>query len=296
VKPSSPQTLVATIKDLVTLPDIYFQLNEMMDDPRFTLADIGSVISKDPALTARLLRTVNSSFYGFESRIDTISRAIAIIGVQELYNLVVATCVVDSFRKISTDLVDMTLFWIRSVECAIVTRLLAKQCSILNAERMFLAGLLHDIGSLVMYQTIPELSSQVLVTIRQDRRLLPEAERQIVGFTHADVGRELLKSWKLPDSLYQVIGHYRQPDFAAEFRLDASLVYLASRLIDDKEYGRHFEETLLESPALPLEVKNLSISGIHSAMEQLPLEFLEIFEQLMPNRKLSPPHGISKPH
>ena len=286
--------VVAETKTLFSLPDIYFQVNEMIRDPRFSMADIGSVIAKDPALSARLLRLVNSSFYGFQSRIDTITRAITIVGIDDLYNLVVATCVLDKFAKIPTELVDMTAFWMRSVQCGVVTKLLAKSCAVMNVERLFLAGLLHDIGSLVLYQAMPEQAKSVLSAMRQDRRLLMSFEQEIIGFTHADVGRELLKSWCLPESLYEVVGCYRQPDFAINHRLDATLLNLASRLVDDQEFGRLVEQTLVETSDATLDFLRLTREQIEQVMQQSAIEFEQVFEQILPPIKRA--QGIVRSH
>lgn len=281
---SSASAAVAEIKDLFSLPDIYFQLNEMIRDPRYSMVDIGDVIGKDPALSARLLRLVNSSFYGFQAKIDSISRAITIIGIEDLYNLVVATCVVDRFVKIPTDLVDMTAFWLRSVHCGVVTKLLGRQCAVLNPERLFLIGLLHDIGSLVMYQVMPEQASRVLMAINHDRRLLVSFEREIIGFTHADVGRELLKSWQLPESLYEVVGGYCETDSAAIHNLDTHLLGLASRLVDDAEFGRPIENTLVEIPDQTLAFLHLTRGQLDQVMAQAADEFLEVFQQILPEQ------------
>jgi len=294
VKFETAQALVAEAKDLFSMPDIYFQLNEMIRDQRYSMVDIGRVISTDPALSARLLRLVNSSFYGFQSRIDTISRAIAIVGINDLHNLVVATYVVDRFAKIPTTLVDMTAFWMRSVHCGVVTRLLAKSSAVLNSERLFLAGLLHDIGSLVLYQTLPEESLRVLWAINHNRRLLTVFEREIIGFTHADVGRELLKAWGLPESLYEVVGCYCNPDSALVHKLDANLLGLASRLVDDWSHGSPTEHTLVDIPDQTLAFMRLNREQLDPIMDQAADEFLEVYEQLVPSGTEA--QGIARPH
>lgn len=279
MKFKTAQDVVAEATDLFSLPDIFFQLNKMIHDPRYSLTDIGNVIATDPALSARLLRVVNSALYGFQSQIDTISRAIAIVGVDDFYNLVMATGVVERFSQIPSDLVDMTSFWLRSVHCGVLTKLLAKNNGILNVERLFLAGLLHDIGSLVLYQVMPEQAAIVLKAIRHDRRRLADAEREVMGFTHAQVGRELLKSWGLPASVYEVIGAYLNPDSANIHSLDAQLLHLAVLLIDDKELGRPIEHTLIEIPNQVFVDVRLNRSQIEQAMEQSAIEFLEVFSQ-----------------
>ncbi len=294
MKFENAKTLVMDAKELFSLPDIYFQLNEMIHDPRFSVADIGSVIAKDPGLSARLLRLVNSSFYGFQSKVDTISRAISIVGLDDLYHLIISTCVVDSFAEISSDLVDMTDFWLRSVHCGVVASLLANECPGLNAERLFLVGLLHDIGSLAIYQKIPELAGQVLKAIGHDRRMLDTVEQNVLGFTHAQVGRELLSSWGLPSSLYEVVAFYRHPELAINHKLDVLVLNLASRLVDDRVYARPVEHTVLEFSDHTLDVLRLERIQIVAVMEQADNEYLQIFEQLLPSKQAS--QGIVRPN
>lgn len=279
------RTLAAGVTELFSLPDIYFQLSEMIRDPRFSLADIGKVIAKDPGLSARLLRVVNSPFYGFQSRIDTISRAITVVGVDDLYHLVVATCVVDGFGKIPCELIDMTAFWMRSVRCGVVARLLARQSMVLHSERLFLAGLLHDIGSLVLYQKMPDESLRVLLATGRDRRLLADFEREIIGFTHADVARELIKNWGLPESLYEAIGCYLHPDSALVHKLDAGLLNLAARLIDGCQQGRPVEDIVEEFSEQALGVVRLNRSQLITVMEQADAEFAQVFELIAPEKK-----------
>jgi len=294
MKFDTAKAVVVDAKELFSLPDIYLQLNEMIRDSRFSVTDIGSVIAKDPSLSARLLRVVNSSFYGFQSKIDTISRAISIVGLDDLYNLVVTTCVVDRFAKVSSELVDMTDFWMRSVHCGVVSKLLAKECPAINAERLFLAGLLHDIGSLVIYQKMPELATKVLLAIRYDRRLLTGFEQEILGFTHADVGKELLSLWGLPESLYELIEFYRQPELAVNYKLDVLVLNLASRLVDDRVFGRPVEETLKDIPDQVLVSLRLNRERVAQLMDQADTEYLEIFERLLPvNKRVQ---GIAQPH
>jgi len=222
------ESLVQGAVTLFSLPDIYHQIERMVDDPRFSAVDIGEVISKDPALSMRLLKLVNSSFYGFQSRIDTVSRAVSIIGVKELQSLVLATSVVDVFKEIPDDLVDMTDFWMRSVHCGVIAKLLAQKHSVLHAERLFLAGLLHAIGSLVLYQKLPALSAKVLKLSNYDSVIIPVIEQEMMGFTFADVGGELVKSWSLPNSLYEAVAFQLTPEMALAFRLDAQILHIAT--------------------------------------------------------------------
>jgi len=124
---------------------------------------LGEIISHDPALTARILRIVNSAYYSLANKVELVSRAVSIVGEEDLRNLVLATSAVDSFKRIPNQLVDIDLFWRHSVHTGIISRLLSKHCNILHGERLFVAGMLHDIGKLVLYYKEPELSQQVLI-------------------------------------------------------------------------------------------------------------------------------------
>ena len=138
---------------------------DLINDPDASAAEIGDVISEDPALTARLLKIVNSAFYGFPSRIETVSRAITIVGTLELLDLILAASVVKAFSGIPSELVDMDQFWEHSLYTGVTARVLAGRHRAPDTERYFVAGLLHDIGALVLYRQLP----------RQSRAALPVA-------------------------------------------------------------------------------------------------------------------------
>jgi HD-like signal output (HDOD) protein len=178
-------------------------------------------------------------------------------------------------------------FWTHSIHCAVLCRLLAKSSAVLHADRLFLAGLLHDIGSLVIYQKIPQQASQVLLTINHDRRLLSGIEQEIIGFTHADVGRALLKLWSLPESLYEVVGCYRDPELAQTHKLDAHILNLATRLLENAQQGKSAEDVLAEMDDQELAVVRLSREQIVLISEQAAADFFEVFEMLSPGKQFN---------
>ncbi len=281
----TPQSLVENTLELCSLPDIYFQIREMISDPRFSMEDMGQVISKDPALSLRLLKVVNSSFYGFSARIDTVSRAISIVGINDLQNLILATAVVDSFSNIPSDLVDMTAFWMRSISCGVIARLLAKKSAILHSERLFLTGLLHDIGSLVLYAKLPSQSLEVLLTAANNRYLVADLEQEIIGFTHADIGSELIKAWGLPDSLAEAIRCYLNPEMALTYKLDTHLLFLAARLSDSAEQNKSVADILAEVPEETLLITRLNEQLITEVMQCANTEFTQTFELMAPGKR-----------
>ncbi len=279
------QSLVDGAIELFSLPDIYFQVNEMISDPRFSVENIGRVIAKDPALSARLLKVVNSPFYGFQAKIDTVSRAIVVIGIDDLKNLILATSVVDKFNKIPCELVDMTTFWMHSVNCGVIAKLLAKESLVLHSERLFLAGLLHNIGSLVLYHKMPNESLKVLLAADNDRNLIGGLEQEIIGFNHAEMSGELIKSWGLPESLYEAIACYLNPAAAQVHKLDAYLLSLAAFLVNASDQGLVIEDVIDELDQRQFSLIHLKKDQILGVVHQAESDFSQLFELMAPNKK-----------
>ena len=215
---------------LVSVPELYVRLNEAVENPASTTAKIGQIISQDPALTAHLLKIANSPLYGFTSKIDTISRAVMVIGTRGLRDLALATSAVDIFSKIPGTMISMASFWRHSIFTGVIARILAGRCNVLHSERLFVTGLLHDIGQLIIFYKLPEMARDALYRSRSTGQLLHEAEREVMGFDHAMVGGEILRLWNLPVSLAEAVTYHHEPDGTDEYALEAAIIHLASSL------------------------------------------------------------------
>jgi HD-like signal output (HDOD) protein len=224
--------LIEKSASLGSLPAIVHRVFEAMDDPKSTAIQIGRVINEDPALTARLLKLVNSPFYGFASKVDTVYRAIALIGHKELRSVVLAASAVKVFSGIPSELVNMQTFWRRSLYTAVVSRVLAAYRRESEIERFFIAGLLHDIGSLLLYLQAPDEISRAMARHQDEGVELWVAEREEMGFDHAEAGGSLLKKWSLPPLLCQAVRFHLYPDQSPETYRDAALlVHLAWQIV-----------------------------------------------------------------
>lgn len=221
------QSLVKDSIELISLPDVYVRLRSVMMSPNSSLSDIAQVIVHDPAITARLLKLVNSPFFGLVSKVDTMTHAINLLGVQQVHDLVLATVVVDSFSGFTNDSFNIYDFWFNGVYCAVTARLLAYHCEGLDTERPFIAGLLHNIGHLVMYQKIPAESRATLALAAQKNIDLYMAEREILGFDYAQVGAELMREWQLPKSLQEVTEFHVEPEKSTDFKLETAVIHIA---------------------------------------------------------------------
>ena len=194
----SASDLVKDIGGLVTLPDVYLRINQLVEDPNSTTEDIARVVSRDPSFTVRLLRVANSALYGRSSTIDTVSRAVTLIGTLQIRSLALSMSVANSFSGLPNELVSMENFWRHSLLCALASRHLAKEARRCDPEALFTAGLLHDIGELVIFNRLPEQAKEALLIVldSQDEVPIYQAERQVMGFDHSEVGGELARQWQ----------------------------------------------------------------------------------------------------
>ncbi|MDH5443903.1 MAG: HDOD domain-containing protein, partial [Gammaproteobacteria bacterium] len=250
----TPQELVSGVVRLVSLPEVCIRVNEMMDDPGVNATEIGKVISQDTSLTARLLKIVNSAFYGFQARIETVSRAVTVIGLRELRGLVLAASAVESFSKLPNDVLNLVNFWRHSVYCGVVSQLLAQKCNVLHSERLFVAGLLHDIGKLVITNKLIDESREVIKRVEKKKKFDFDIEQAVLGFDHAEVGGVLLKEWNMPESLCNSVMYHHRPKAVTELTIEICIVHIANILANRAEHGINTEFKIQEIEPMALEM------------------------------------------
>lgn len=226
----TPQQLAQKVENLFSFPDIYFSIKQTIDNPRSNMEDVAAVVSQDPNIASRLLRMANSPFFGFATQIDTVKRAISVMGLVHVHNLVLAVSATKAFKGIDSELVSMKDFWIHSVFTATIAKNLASESRVLDSERLFVSGLLHDIGHLVIYTTLPNQASKILQRARNENLTVQQLEKEIIGFDYADVGGALLKEWKLPESLYLPVQCHTQLRLEDDFAMDSAIIHIANIL------------------------------------------------------------------
>lgn len=280
--PIDARELVKGIGKLASLPEVCVRVNEMVDDPRCSAAAIGKVISRDTALTAQLLRLANSSFYNFPSNISTISRAITVIGERELRYLVLALSAVRTFSGVPIELSNMASFWRHSVYTAVLSRLIAARCHVLHSERLFVAGLLHDIGLLVILHRVPELERAAMQRSHDGGEELHRAEQEVLGCDHAAVGRALLEQWKLPSVLCEAVGCHHNIAAAEEARLDAAIVHIANVIANRAELPVGHTGPLPQIDPLAWELAALDESIMETLADEAAPMFAEAWAMIQP--------------
>lgn len=263
------------VKDWVASPPhVYMKLKKTLDDPRSSFKEFAVIIGNDPALSARLLKIVNSPFYGMKNEIETITHALGIIGTEQLSQLVLATSVTEQFPAIPQHLVSMDLFWKHSIACGVTAKIIAAWHGESDLESYYLLGMLHDIGSLIIYKKFPEVSEKILERCKNKKEHLFDVELEIFGASHARVGGELLKAWGLPPVLYEPVFFHHRPEKSKDYALITRILHVADSIADELKLG-----TSGEAVANPVDPKILQ--GLGLGLDMLPIEKFkeEIMEQ-----------------
>jgi HD-like signal output (HDOD) protein len=230
-------SIVEQTRTIYSLPLFYDRLNEKINHPRSSLADIGQVISEDQGLTVRLLKLANSPLFGYHANIGSITKALTVIGTQQLRDLALAVSVVGSFSGIPNSLLHMNSFWKHNIACGIVARSIATYRREVNQERFFIAGMLHDLGLLVMCSAIPDSVQDIFRERITNSQLNYVTERQHLGFDHGAVGGALLAKWKIPLSISEPIACHHAPAEALRYPLEAATIHLADLLCHTMGYS-----------------------------------------------------------
>ncbi|MDH3633306.1 MAG: HDOD domain-containing protein [Gammaproteobacteria bacterium] len=268
--------------NLITLPDIYWRLKEILDSHDYSMQDVAQLIVYDPGLTARLLRIVNSAYFGFAAKIDTVNHAVSILGVQQIRDLVLATSIADALGDYECEHLDIRQFWMRSVYRAIAARNLAGVCSLMDGERMFVAGLLSGIGHLIIYQSIPVLAQQAQREAKESGKALYLVEHDVIGFDHTRVASVLMKNWNLPDSLVTVVENHLEPDPDAEYLLDTAIVHVAAKMADAFSEDRPLDEALVETNRHAWDATGLDIAGCEAVGVEVANQLINVVNMLFP--------------
>ena len=230
---ATAKSLVENVLQLISLPEIYLRLQQVIDDPDHTRDQVAEILSYDPSLSARILRIANSSYYGFPREIESVASAVGIIGEIDLRNLVLATSVAGSMNALSYRGVNIDDFWLHSLRCGITARLIAKAIGGFSPETLFLAGILHDLGILVIYQHDATLAAAISRQIDQQHQLRDQAERELLGFDHAEVGALLLEAWGLSAELAELVRCHHQYQLAQDNKGASLMLALANLMAQD---------------------------------------------------------------
>lgn len=275
--PPDIDRIITRVEDLPTLPRTVLKITELVNDPKSSARDLARIITDDQVLAARLLRLVNSSFYGFPQRISTITGAIVLLGFDAIRNLLLTTSVFDLFphrRKSSP--IRQEQFWDHSLGCAVSAKILGNHLRYDKVEELFVSGLLHDIGKIVEMIFLPEAFKQIVNFVKNENVLMIAAEESILGYSHTEVGKLLAEKWNLPPKLTSVILHHHQPSEAGRFALESAIVHLADILCRSLNIGYGGDNKI---PALDKTAWN-SLRIRPQAIEPIMFEIIKEYDDI----------------
>ena len=253
-------TLIARLQSIPTLPTVALRVMEITANPKSSANDLMDIISPDVSLTTKILKIANSPFYGLTREISSLQHAVTVLGFKEIRNLVISTVAFDSFKNLGkNNKFDINKFWRHSFYCALAAKTIAVDMKIESSE-LFVAGLVHDIGKLAMYITFPGefmMQAEIMNPLKIKYTAF-EAEKDVFGMTHDDVGMKLLKKWMFPESLLTAVGYHHRPQEADKKSNFPMIVHVADILThvyemqDEAEEGEPFEADLFYGDAIKL--------------------------------------------
>lgn len=206
------------IRELPLLPDILLNLNRVLHSKSVTIDAVNTIIERDPAITAKILKLANSSYYGLSYMVDTLKKAITVLGFNTIRNLAVTVSVSGIFARSSHQSIDVKELWHHSIGCAIASKSLLSKKDPLIQEKSFMCGILHDIGKIIIFLNLPEDTKKILEKIKQNRLLTQcEAERELLGFDHSVLGSFISEKWHFPKELACGISLHHNPEQFASF-------------------------------------------------------------------------------
>jgi len=277
---TTPQEFVACVEKLASLPAVYHRIRTLIDDPDSSVHELATAVSSDPGITARILRIVNSVFYGFPGKIETVGRAVNLMGMQQVHDLVLSTSIIGTFAGIRPARMHMTRFWQACVFRGLSARAAARLLGKADPERMFVEGLLADIGHLVMFQVDPEQAGAALEAARQQQIPVHEAEAALIGCNFAEVGAALAAAWHLPGGFATAIGAQLMPALGGAHANEAALLHLANQLLLSEDAENPDEAALASLDPLSatmLEVGLEQIAAIRSTAQDEKAAVVALF-------------------
>ncbi|MEF2145435.1 MAG: HDOD domain-containing protein [Desulfovibrionaceae bacterium] len=220
----------------LSFPETFFRIVQVIDDPGSTAAHLADVVGKDPGMSAKLLKLVNSPFYGFPQQIENLERGIALVGTRELSQLALGITIIQTFNGIPSEILSTREVWGHSLACGVFARLLASYKPGVTEETLFVAGILHDTGRLIMLDRLPQFMALAITVSMQENIPLHQAERRVFGWDHADLARALFQRWGLPASLRDAAYGHHAPSQATD-NMEAALLHFADIMAIALEYG-----------------------------------------------------------
>ena len=273
-------TLLKGVRTLPSLPAIAVRIIQEVKKDTSSMTDLAEIISYDPALSAKILKIANSSFYALPYKVESIERAVNVLGLEALKNIALSFVIVKGLKKNSVDRFDHEFFWKRSITAAVCSEMLSARMG-LQREDTFVTPLLMDIGIIIFYLTQPDEYLRVFDEKKADKLSIAEAERKVFGFDHQEVGSEMLREWGLSDDIHIPIAYHHNPDDCRPDLRDMSEVLMMADITSSVYHSDKSTEKMVEIQKLlqqKLDISEQEASTFIDAVAEKTIEILATFE------------------
>jgi HD-like signal output (HDOD) protein len=263
-----------------TPPVVFKKLQEALKDPDLSLKKFDTILKTDPSLSARLLKFANSSFYAFDTKVETITHALSVVGVKPLTEIAQSMIMMQKFKDILPGTLDMESFWKHNIACGLASRVIAQNLDRDNLEAFYITGMLHDIGFLIISQENSKKTHEIIARCKFDGLPQIQVEEEEFGFTHAQVGALIFKEWSFAPSLIEAVRYHHEPNQAENFPVETAVLHVADYLVDNMKYtvGENYTTLELDTTVLSMTgVTRDSIDNIRHAVNAQMSETLGIF-------------------
>ena len=254
---------IKRLKDLPTLPTILMQCNKMLKNPNVSATELAKAIKSDPSISSKVLRLVNSAFYGLSGKISSVSQAIVILGFNTVRNIILSVSVFELLPK-NEDFggFQISKFWEHSIGCAVISKIFGQRLGMKDPEEVFTAGLLHDVGKVVIAKLFREDFSTILKTTHKEKVLFLDAEQEVLGTTHYKIGELIAKDWKLPSMLTEAISSHHGYTGKINHPKMVAIVHLADIITRGLQIGSGGDQVIPEIDNRAWDTLNMDIDII----------------------------------
>jgi HD-like signal output (HDOD) protein len=225
-KRQKTETILAAIKDLPSIPKVVFEVTRLLNDSKTATNRLSEVIGKDQGLTSKVLAIANSPLYGLKRKVSSIEFAVLVLGFQEIKNIVAALSFADSIEVVPTEFFDPQEFWLHSMLVGTAAKGISQNLGFEFGSEAFVAGLLHDLGILVINKFFNTEFIQIIEKASSENMTIFEAETEVLGLTHQEIGRFLAEKWDLPLILCESINYHHNPSDSNENKYFVSIIHL----------------------------------------------------------------------